>query len=109
MAETLEQRCERLREPILQLAALSLGSAVSPKDIDETLAAARRVQQILDDDTSGIAPGGYLDWVPTGRRVISDMVAALERGDRAESYRLFTDKTDGFYRLGLGCAGFPGW
>ncbi|WP_221584814.1 hypothetical protein [Microbacterium sp. G2-8] len=109
MSDTLEQRCERLREPVLQLAALSLGSTVSPKDMDETLAAAQRVQAILDEDSSGIASGAFSDWLPIGRQVIASMVAALERGDGAESYRLFTDKTDGFYRLGLGCAGFPGW
>lgn len=108
-ADTLAQRCERLREPVTQLAAVSIGAAVSPTGVSDALVAAREVQAILEDDASGIEPGAFTDWLPTARTTVRAMVEALERGDAAESYRLFTDQSTGFYRLALGCAGFPGW
>ncbi|GAA4771477.1 hypothetical protein [Microbacterium gilvum] len=108
-AEALAERCERLREPVTRLAAVSLGAAVSPTGATDALAAARDVRAILDEDASGIAPGAFTDWLPTLRATVAEMIAALERRDTAESYRLFTDQATGFYRLALGCAGFPGW
>ncbi|WP_067200839.1 hypothetical protein [Microbacterium sp. XT11] len=109
MPDTLQERCERLVQPVTSLAATSLGAAVSPTGIDDALAAARAVKAILDEDASGIEPGGFTDWLPTGRRTVAAMIDALERGDAETSYKLFTDQASGFYRLGIACQGFQGW
>ncbi|WP_267898513.1 hypothetical protein [Agromyces laixinhei] len=34
---------------------------------------------------------------------------AVDAGDAAKSYAILTDKNDGFIRLTVGCAGYPGW
>ena len=41
MPDTLQERCERLLQPVTSLAATSLGAAVSPTGIDDALAAVR--------------------------------------------------------------------
>lgn len=109
MADTLEQRCERLRQPVTELVAISLSSAYRAQDLPELLRVIGVVRGILAEDPSGLPEGGLRDWLPTGRRNLDRMQEAVEAGDAAKSYAILTDQTDGFIKLAYGCAGFPGW
>ncbi|MRG61336.1 hypothetical protein GE115_15880 [Agromyces sp. CFH 90414] len=109
MADTLEQRCERLRQPVTELVAMSLASAYRPQDHPELLRVIGVVRGILDEDASGLPEGAFRDWIPTALRNLDRMAEAVESGDAAKSYAILTDKQEGFIRLTDGCAGFPGW
>ncbi|WP_350349145.1 hypothetical protein ABIQ69_04190 [Agromyces sp. G08B096] len=109
MAETLERRCERLRQPVTELVATSLSAAYRPQDFPELLRAISVVRGILAEDASGLPDGAFRSWLPTALDNLDRMRDAVEAGDAAKSYAILTDKTDGFIRLTDGCAGFPGW
>lgn len=109
MADTLEHRCERLRQPVTELVATSLSAAYRPQDLPELLRTISLVRGILAEDPSGIPDGAFRSWLPTALRNLDRMQEAVDAGDAAKSYAILTDKTDGFIRLTDGCAGFPGW
>lgn len=109
MADTLEQRCDQLRGPVTELVAVSISAAYRPQDLPELSRAIRDVRGILAEDTSGLPAGAFVDWIPTALRNLDRMQEAVDAGDAAASYAILTDKTDGFIRLTVGCAGFPGW
>ncbi|MEV1131389.1 hypothetical protein [Agromyces sp. NPDC049794] len=109
MADTLEQRCDRLRDPVTELVGVSIAATLRPQDLPELARAIAAVRAILADDPSGIPPGPFLDWMPTALRILDRMEEAVDAGDAAASYAALTDRTDGFIRLTDGCAGFPGW
>lgn len=109
MAETLEQRCDRLREPVTELVGVSISATLRPQDLPELARAITTVRGILSEDTSSIPPGPFLDWLPTALHNLDRMHDAVSSGDAATSYAILTDKHDGFIRLTDGCAGFPGW
>ncbi|WP_136708460.1 hypothetical protein [Agromyces sp. H66] len=109
MADTLEQRCDRLREPVTELVGVSISATLRPQDLPELKRAIAAVREILTDDTSEIPSGAFLDWLPTAVRILDRMEEAVNAGDAATSYAALTDRTDGFIRLTDGCAGFPGW
>ena len=109
MADTLEQRCDRLREPVTELVGVSISATLRPQDLPELMRAIAAVREILSDDPSSIPPGPFLDWLPTALRNLARMEEAVTSGDPATSYAILTDQHDGFIRLTDGCAGFPGW
>ena len=109
MADTLEQRCDRLREPVTELVGVSISATLRPQDLPELVRAIAAVREILADDPASIPPGPFLEWLPTALRNLDRMEEALSVGDAATSYAVLTDKQDGFIRLTDGCAGFPGW
>lgn len=109
MTDTLEQRCARLQAPVTQLIAVSLGAGYRPQDLPELSRAIADVRAILAEDQSGLPDGPFTQWLPTALRNLDRMQDAVDRGDAAASYAILTDKTDGFIRLTVGCAGFPGW
>ena len=109
MADTLEQRCDRLRAPVTELVAVSISATLRPQDLPELARAVTTVRAILAEDTSSIAPGPFLDWQPTAIANLDRMQERVDAGDAAGSYAILTDKVDGFIRLTDGCAGFPGW
>lgn len=109
MADALAERCERLRQPVTELVAVSLSAAYRPQDLPELARAIAVVRGILADDPSSIPPGPFLDWLPTALDNLDRMTEAVNSGDSAASYAILTDKQDGFIRLTDGCAGFPGW
>jgi hypothetical protein len=109
MADTLEQRCDRLREPVTELVGVSISATLRPQDLPELARAISSVRDILADDPAAIPPGPFLDWLPTALRNLDRMEEAIASGDAARSYAILTDKDDGFIRLTDGCAGFQGW
>ncbi|UOE42638.1 hypothetical protein [Agromyces larvae] len=109
MSDTLAERCARLQAPVTELIAVSLSAAYRPQDLPELSRAIRAVRGILAEDPSGLPDGPFTQWLPTALRNLDRMQEAVDRGDAAASYAVLTDKTDGFIRLTVGCAGFPGW
>jgi hypothetical protein len=109
MADTLAERCERLRQPVTDLVAVSLSAAYRPQDLPELARAISVVRSILAEDASGLPAGPFVAWLPIGIGNLDRMAEAVDAGDSAKSYAILTDKTDGFIRLTDGCAGFPGW
>jgi hypothetical protein len=109
MADALAERCERLRQPVTELVAISMSAAYRAQDQPELLRAIGVVRGILAENPAALPEGALRDWIPTALRNLEQMREAVERGDAAKSYAILTDKTDGFIRLAYGCAGFPGW
>ena len=109
MADTLERRCERLRQPVTELVATSMSAAYRTLDLPDLLKAIATVRGILAEDPSGLPDGPFLAWLPTALRNLDNMRDAVVAGDAAKSYAILTDKNDGFIRLTVGCAGYPGW
>ncbi|GAA1516216.1 hypothetical protein BJ978_001786 [Agromyces terreus] len=109
MADTIEERCERLRQPVTELVAMSMAAVYRSQDVPELVRVIGVVRAILAEDASGLPAGALRDWLPTGQRVLDRMSEAVESGDAAKSYAILTDQQDGFIRLTDGCAGFPGW
>ena len=109
MADTLEQRCERLRQPVTELVSMSLAAVYRPQDRPERSRAISAVRAILAEDASHLPAGAFREWLPTALRNLDRMGEAVDAGDGAKSYAILTDKQDGFIRLTDGCAGFPGW
>jgi hypothetical protein len=87
MAETLEQRCERLREPVTELVGVSISATLRPQDLPELARAIAAVREILADDTSGIPAGPFLDWLPTALRNLDRMDEALNRGPKSIEFK----------------------
>ncbi|QAY73149.1 hypothetical protein ET445_07100 [Agromyces protaetiae] len=108
-AAALEDRCNRLRQPVTELVATSLGAAYRPQDLPTLRTAIAAVREILAEDPSELPEGALRAWLPTGLRNLDRMDEALDAGDAAKSYAILTDKTDGFFQLTIGCAGFVGW
>ncbi|WP_394552980.1 hypothetical protein ACDF64_01315 [Agromyces sp. MMS24-JH15] len=109
MSDTLAERCARLREPVTQLIAVSLGAGYRPQDLPDLSRAIAEVRGILAEDPSGLPDGAFTQWLPTALRNLDRMQEAVDRGDAGASYAILTDRTEGFIRLTVGCAGFPGW
>jgi hypothetical protein len=109
MADTLEQRCERLRQPVTELVAMSLAAVYRSQDLPELSRAIGAVRAILAEDASDLPAGPFREWLPTALRNLDRMGEAVDAGDGAKSYAILTDKQDGFIRLTDGCAGFTGW
>ncbi|WP_395245808.1 hypothetical protein ACGGZK_08370 [Agromyces sp. MMS24-K17] len=109
MSDTLAERCERLREPVTALVAVSISSTLRPQDLPELTRSIAAVRSILAEDPSGLPQGAFTQWVPTALRNLDRMQEAVDQGDAAASYAILTDANEGFIRLTVGCAGFPGW
>lgn len=109
MAETIADRCARLRQPVTELLGVGMTATTEPKDVPRLIQQIRAVRAIIEDDASAIDSAAYLAWLPIASDTLQAMEDAAARGDAAESFRLFRDPQVGFNRLGQACIGNPGW
>ncbi|WP_206448261.1 hypothetical protein [Agrococcus sp. KRD186] len=109
MADTIAERCARLRQPVTDLLGVGMTATVEPKDLSKLVEQIRAVRAIIEDDLSAIDSPPYLAWVPVAGDTLQAMEDAAARGDAAESFRLFRDPEVGFNRLGIACSGNAGW
>ena len=82
---------------------------MDPKAVPRAMAAINQVSAVLAEGTTGIDSPRYLSWHATASETLRKMMEALEAGDGAASWKLFTDRETGFNELGAACQGCEGW
>ncbi|GLJ62044.1 hypothetical protein GCM10017576_21740 [Microbacterium barkeri] len=112
----LVARCDALRQPVTDLTLSGIRAVMDPKAVPRAMAAINQVSAVLAEGTTGIDSPRYLSWHATASETLRKMMEALEAGDGAASWKLFTDRetlfTDretGFNELGAACQGCEGW
>lgn len=105
----LVARCDALRQPVTDLTLSGIQAVMDPKAVPRAMAAINQVSAVLAEGTAGIESPRYLAWHATASETLQKMMEALEAGDGAASWKLFTDRETGFNELGAACQGCEGW
>lgn len=105
----LMARCDALRQPVTDLTLSGIQAVMDPKAVPRAMAAINQVSPVLAEGTAGIESPRYLSWHATASQTLRSMMDALQAGDGAESWRLFTAPGTGFNELGAACQGCEGW
>lgn len=105
----LVARCGELRQPVTDLTLSGIRAAVDPAGIPAVKAALAQVSAVLTRGVGEIESPRYRAWHETAVETVRKMQTALDAGDGAASWRLFTDPKVGFNELGQACQGCEGW
>lgn len=108
MSDVLADRCAALATVVVPLLGSTIQAQGDPKALDEVLAHIAAVRVVVDQGGSD-AGADYAGWASVAPEILDGMAEAARAGDAAAVWALFTDRVNGFHRLGGICAGHPGW
>lgn len=109
MTDALAERCAGLAANVVPLMGAAIESQGKPAALEEVIESLAGVRAVVQSSDPGAAGPAYRDWAAVAVGLIDEMDAAARDGDAATVWALFTDKANGFHRLGAICAGYPGW
>jgi len=108
MADILADRCAALATIVVPLLGSAIEAQAKATVLDEVLTHIAGVRAIIGQGGDG-AGADYVGWASVAPGILDGMEQAARAGDAATVWKLFTDQSNGFHRLGAICAGYPGW
>ncbi|TFD61622.1 hypothetical protein E3T39_06160 [Cryobacterium suzukii] len=109
MTDLLTDRCTRLAEPVVALMQRVIESQGNAKVLPLVVSLIGPVRMVAAEGATGIDNADYVKWAQGAPRTLDAMEQAARSGDSAGVWRAFTDQESGLNRLGVACAGIPGW
>lgn len=108
MTDVLADRCAALAVVVVPLLRSAIEAQGAPAALDDVLTHIAGVRAVLQQGSAG-AKADYVGWANVTPSILDGMEEAARAGDAATVWALFTDRANGFHRLGAICAGQPGW
>ncbi len=109
MTDVLADRCEQLRQTVLELTQAILESLGAPAKLGRVVPLLSHLRSIVDLGTEGIDDPAYIAWVRGAAANLDRMEEAALAGDAKAAHAAFSDQQAGVALLGTACAGKPGW
>jgi hypothetical protein len=109
MTEVLADRCEQVRQTVLELTQAVIESLGAPAKLSRVVPLVSHLRSVVHLGTEGIDDPSYLAWVRGASENLDLMEEAAMAGDAKATHAAFSDQTAGVILLGSACAGKPGW
>lgn len=109
MTDVLADRCEQVRQTILELTQAVMESLGSPAKLDRVLPLTSTLRSVVDLGTEGVDDPSYVAWVRGAAANLDRLEEAAAGGDAKAAYAAFADQQSGVVLLATACAGKPGW
>ncbi|RWZ68311.1 hypothetical protein ELQ92_03580 [Labedella populi] len=109
MTDVLADRCEQVRQTVLELTQTVIESLGAPAKLGRVTPLLSHLRSIVHLGTDGIDDPAYLAWARAAAGNLDRMEEAALAGDAKATYAAFADQESGVALLGTACAGKPGW
>lgn len=109
MTDVLADRCEQVRQTVLELTQAVIESLGAPAKLSRVVPLIARLRSVADLGTDGIDDQSYIAWVRGAAANLDRMEEAARGGDAKATHAAFSDQQSGVILLGTACAGKPGW
>ena len=109
MTDVLADRCEQVRQTILELTQAVMESLGSPAKLSRVLPLVSNLQSVVNLGEEGVNDPSYLTWVRGAAANLDRLEEAAVAGDAKAAYAAFSDQQSGVVLLATACAGKPGW
>lgn len=108
--QELQQRCAALAGPVVELmgAVLSANTG-SATAFSEVVRIAEEIRDVVGLGALGVDSTDYRSWIVGAPEVLERMIEAARARDAAAVWAAFADPEYGLHRVGVACAGQPGW
>lgn len=109
MTDVLADRCEQVRQTVLELTQAVIESLGAPAKLGRVIPLLSHLRSVVHLGTDGIDDPAYLAWARGAAANLDRMEEAALAGDAQATYSAFADQEAGVALLGTACAGKPGW
>ncbi|MBF0672049.1 MAG: hypothetical protein IR160_05625 [Salinibacterium sp.] len=109
MNDVLAERCDRLRDIILELTPLMIEVQGNASRLGAVLPVVQRLRAVANEGADGIDNPSYRQWAGGAPSNIDALEEAARAGDAEAAWRAFADQESGVNLLSTACAGYPGW
>jgi hypothetical protein len=109
MTDVLTDRCEQVRQTVLELTQTVIESLGAPAKLSRVIPMLSQLRSVVYLGTDGIDDPAYIAWVRGAAANLDRMEEAALAGDAKATHAAFADQQSGVALLGTACAGKPGW
>lgn len=109
MTDVLADRCEQVRQSILELSQAVMESLGAPAKLSRVIPLVSHIRSVVNLGTEGVDDPSYIAWVRGAAENLDRMEESALAGDAKATYAAFSDQQAGVVLLATACAGKPGW